>query len=61
LLFPVIAPLAARPACHRPPTPLLFVQAELEFPRGKLIGLALTRQSASRRVACGTMTTNFDF
>jgi hypothetical protein len=38
-----------------------FVQAELEFPRGKLIGLALTRQSASRRVACGTMTTNFDF
>jgi hypothetical protein len=40
--------------------PLYFFQSEPEF-RGQLIGLEFGRQSASRRIACGTMTAVFDF
>jgi hypothetical protein len=37
-----------------------FTFSELEF-RGKLTGLEFGRQSASHRIACGTMTAAFDF
>jgi hypothetical protein len=36
-------------------SPLNFFETEFEF-RGDLIGLKSARQSAPRRIACGTMT-----
>jgi hypothetical protein len=41
-------------------SPLNFFETEFEF-RGDLIGLKSARQSAPRRIACGTMTAVFDF